>query len=375
MQLIFFFSTFLLASTFLALLIRYSDIVGMVDIPNSRSAHKRATPRSGGIAIFGAFMLSSLLFNLAQFVEYFYIYSAISIIFLIGFLDDKFDVSPRLKFLFIFISTLILYLYGLEISSIGTYFGYTLNLTAWIILPFTFFAVAGFTNSLNLMDGLDGLAGSIALIILIAFLSIGILNNDELMITLSLSLIGTIIAFLLFNWNPAKIFMGDSGSLTIGFIIALLSILSLQYINPTAVLFIIALPLLDTFIVMTRRIQRGISPFSADKNHIHHFLYNVKMDVPFVVILLASIQGAFTLIGYQIRSAESVLSLLLFCLMFYIFLSLFDQRLKRRKQKGITKKRFAAIRTKVSKQKPVETSTPDIPDEQEAPSMIPNVQH
>lgn len=375
MQTILFLSTFLLASIFLALLIRYSDVVGMVDIPNNRSAHKRITPRSGGIAIFSAFMLSSLLFNLTQFAEYFYIYSAISIIFLIGFLDDKFDVSPRLKFLFIFISTLILYLYGVEISSIGTYFGYTLNLPAWVILPFTFFAIAGFTNSLNLMDGLDGLAGSIALIILIAFLSIGYLNNDGLMITLSFSLIGAIIAFLLFNWNPAKIFMGDSGSLTIGFIIALLSVLSLKYINPTAVLFIIALPLLDTFIVMTRRIQRGISPFSADKNHIHHFLYNVKMDVRFVVILLASIQGAFTLIGYQIRDAESVLSLLLFCLMFYIFLSLFDQRLKRRKQKGMTKKRFASIRARISKQKPVETPTSEVSDEQEFSSMIANAQH
>ncbi len=330
MQIILLLSAFTITAVLLILLIRYSDFIGIIDIPNERSAHIKNTPRSGGIAIFSGFILSQLLLNTDHFIKYYYVYGAISIVFLIGFLDDKFDISPRLKFIFIFIASIILYIYDVRITSVGTYFGHDLILHAWMVFPFTFFAIAGFTNALNLMDGLDGLAGAIALVILSAFLAIGMIHNDPLMSTISMTLIASIGAFLLFNWNPAKIFMGDSGSLTIGFSIAILSILSLKYISPTAVLFIIALPLLDTFIVIVRRLRRGISPASADKTHIHHFLYNFKKDVRFVVVLLASIQGAFTLIGYQFRNADDFLSLLIFFLLFAIFFELFDQRIRRR---------------------------------------------
>ncbi len=330
MQIILLLSAFTITSVLLIFLIRYADFIGIIDIPNERSAHTKITPRSGGIAIFSGFILTHLLLNTDHLIRYYYVYGAISIVFLIGFLDDKFDISPRLKFIFIFIASIILYIYDVQITSVGTYFGHEFILPAWMVFPFTFFAIAGFTNALNLMDGLDGLAGAIALVILSAFLAIGMIHNDPLMSTISMTLIASIGAFLLFNWNPAKIFMGDSGSLTIGFSIAVLSILSLKYISPTAVLFIIALPLLDTFIVIVRRLRRGISPASADKTHIHHFMYNFKKDVRFVVVLLASIQCTFTLIGYQLRNADDFLSLLLFFLLFAIFFELFDQRIRRR---------------------------------------------
>jgi len=135
---------------------------------------------------------------------------------------------------------------------------------------------------------------------------------------------------LLFNWNPAKIFMGDSGSLTLGFVIAILTIQTSQYISPTAILFIIALPLLDTFIVMVRRYQRGKSLFEADKNHLHHFLYYVKGDIKFSVIMLILMQAIFSIIGFQSQHADDFITLVLFALLFYTYFSLFDQRLKRR---------------------------------------------
>ncbi|HZF69668.1 MAG TPA: hypothetical protein VEZ39_02320, partial [Sulfuricurvum sp.] len=114
---------------------------------------------------------------------------------------------------------------------------------------------------------------------------------------------------------------------------------------PTAVLFIIAIPLLDTFIVMTRRIQRGQSPFKADKNHMHHFLFNMKGDVRFTVIILVAIQLIFSIIGFQLREENDFLSLILFALLFFTFLSLFDQRLRRRK-KGRHDKQHLRILTK-----------------------------
>jgi UDP-GlcNAc:undecaprenyl-phosphate GlcNAc-1-phosphate transferase len=148
----------------------------------------------------------------------------------------------------------------------------------------------------------------------------------------------TLVAFLFFNWFPAKIFMGDSGSLTLGFAIALLSILSLKYVTPSAVLFLIGLPLYDTFIVMRRRMQRGKSPFSADKNHLHHLLYNIKLDVKFTITMFIYMQIVFSIIGFQMRDANNTLTLVLFVLFFYIFLNLFDQRLRYRKKKDKNRK-------------------------------------
>ena len=264
--------------------------------------------------------------------------------FIIGLIDDLFDVSPRLKFVVLFFASLLVYFQGIHIDTLGNYFGYEAALPLFLLFPFSFFAITGLTNAFNLIDGLDGLSGSIGLIILTTFLFIGIANGDTLIITLSSSFIAALLAFLFFNWNPAQIFMGDSGSLTLGFVISILSILSLQYATPTSVIFIVAVPLLDTFIVMTRRIQRGQSPFKADKNHLHHFLYGVKGNVRFTVILLMSIQAIFSIIGFQLRSEDDFLSLALFSLLFFVFLNLFDQRLKHRKRSKKIKKRKRSLR-------------------------------
>lgn len=332
MQTILLISTFITAAVILSILVRYSGLLGLIDTPNERSMHKNIIPRSGGVGIFLSVAITYALFNWDLVLSHLYLHSAILVIFIVGLIDDRFDVSPRLKFVAIFFATIMLYQENIFISSLGQYFGYDAALPLLLIFPFTFFAIAGFTNALNLIDGLDGLAGSVSLIIMITFLAIGITYNDPMIISLSASFIAALIAFLLFNWNPASIFMGDSGSLTLGFSIAILSILSLHYTTPTSILFVIALPILDTFIVMTRRIQRGQSPFKADKNHIHHFLYNVKGNIRFTVILLISIQAIFSIIGFQLREENDLLSLILFSLLFFTFLNLFDQRLRHRKK-------------------------------------------
>jgi UDP-GlcNAc:undecaprenyl-phosphate GlcNAc-1-phosphate transferase len=330
MQIVYLLSIFLTASISLAILTRYSGLLGLIDTPNDRSMHKKVIPRSGGIAIFLSVASMYGFFNFDLVLAHFYMHAAILIIFLVGLIDDRLDVSPRLKFVAIFLATFILYKENIFLDNLGNYFGYNLTLPNLLIFPFTFFAIAGFTNALNLIDGLDGLAGSVSIVIMATFLAIGITYNDTMIITLSSSFLVSLIAFILFNWNPAKIFMGDSGSLTLGFVIGILTILASHYISPTAILFMIALPLLDTFIVMTRRIQRGQSPFKADKNHIHHFLYNVKGNVRFTVILLVSIQVTFSIIGFQLREDNDLLSLVLFGLLLFIFLNFFDQRLRRR---------------------------------------------
>jgi len=330
MSLIIYAATFLLTLLLIYFLMRNAEKLGMMDIPNERSVHKKPVPRGAGIGFVSAIFIVSLFFNFSHFIEYYYIYLSIFIVFIVGVLDDKRGVSPIFKLMFIFFATCILYLNDFYIASLGSYLGYEIILPLVLIFPFTFFAIAGFTNAFNLLDGLDGLAGSISMVMLSAFLAIGILHNDTLIITLSSLFIVGVFAFLFFNWHPAKIFMGDSGSLTLGFVVSILSIQSLAYLTPSAVIFIIALPILDTFIVMTRRIQRGRSPFRADRNHMHHFLYHAKMDVKFTVILIIYVQIAFSIIGFQLNHSDDFLNLILFGILFYIFLNFLDQRVKHR---------------------------------------------
>ncbi len=324
-------SIFIISFISIYLLIRNAEKLGLVDIPNERSMHKKVTPRGAGIAFVLPVLFVVILFDLEYFKTYYYIYLAIAIVFIAGAWDDVKDISPKLKFLFIFVSSLLLYVNDFAIVSLGTYIGYELVLPAWFVFPFTFFAIAGYTNALNLMDGLDGLAASLSLVMFVTFLTIGLEYNDELLISLSSFFTVTLLAFLLFNWNPAKIFMGDSGSLALGMVISILAIQAMQYITPISALFIIAMPVLDTFIVITRRIQRGNSPFKADKNHMHHFLFNVKADIRYTVIILVLMQIVFSIIGYQLNPSNEFLSLILFMITFYLYFNLFDQRLKRRK--------------------------------------------
>ena len=332
--------TFVFTFILILLFIKSAPKLGFVDIPNERSMHTQPIPRGAGIAFVSSALFISLilmLFDYNHLSRYMEVYLAIFIVFLGGVLDDKKGVTPKMKFLFIFVASILLYNNGIAIERLGIYLGNQIFIPSLLIFPFTFIAIAGFTNALNLLDGLDGLAGTVSIIMLGAFMWIGYIHHDNLMVMLSVIFIPALAAFLIFNWHPAKIFMGDSGSLTLGFVISILAVKATHYIAPTAVLFMLAIPVLDTFVVMTRRIQRGRSPFSADKNHMHHILFNRYEDVKYTVILIVYIQIAFTMIGYQLRDADDFLSLVLFGILFFIFLNLLDQRRKRRK-KGETQK-------------------------------------
>jgi len=307
---------------------KFAYKIGLMDLPNERSSHNKPIPRGAGIVFVLSIFLILIFFDFEYMKKYYYIYLAIGIVFTAGIWDDLKNISPKIKFLLIFLASIFLYINNIAISSLGTYFGYEMILPFWFVFPFTFFAIAGYTNALNLMDGLDGLAGSIAMVIFVTFFAIGIEYKDELLISLSSFFIVTLLAFLFFNWHPAKVFMGDSGSLSLGISIAILSIHAMQYITPASILFIIAMPILDTFIVITRRLQRKISPFKADKNHMHHFLFKVKANVRYTVTIFTLMQAVFSIIGYQVRQENNFISLILFLLLFYLFLNLFDQRIK-----------------------------------------------
>ena len=328
------------------LLIKYAPRMGLVDIPNDRSVHKTSTPLGAGIGIFIAFVVALFFSESMFFTDYPLCLFAFAIVFLIGLLDDHRDTSPKMKFVIIFIATFLCYTEGIGIHSLGLFFGFELPL-GWLALLFTLFAVSGFTNALNLIDGLDGLAGTISMIILAVLFYIGYENSDAFIISVSALLFSAIAAFLLFNWNPAKIFLGDSGSLTIGFMISIVAVKALDYIQPTLILFLAQIPILDTLIVMIRRKRHGRSAFEADKTHLHHILLDFfNGNVKRTVISLAMLQTMSSLVGlffmYDIEQTFVLMLFIVNLVILYIFSSSMlanQRRMKRLKEKlGTLKK-------------------------------------
>ena len=339
---------FLSTLVLLKLFIPNAHKFGLLDIPNERSVHKKPVARGAGIVFAFVFLISFFIFNLFSNLEtnFFYVYIAMLVVYFTGIYDDMHEIRSRTKFIFIILAAIIAYYDGFAIHSLGDYFGYELSL-GWFALPFTVFAVVGFTNALNLTDGLDGLASSISIVILVSLSYLGFIHDDLFLSCIPLLLVASLLAFLIFNWYPAKIFMGDSGSLFLGFTIAMLSIYALKYINPSSILFLAAIPLLDTLVVMRRRRQRKQSLFTADKNHLHHILLKFKKDKLFTVASLIRLQILFALIFIQVYDKSDTINLVLFTLLFFIFFTLFDPRMSYRKPKK-NKSKIKHLKEKLS---------------------------
>jgi UDP-GlcNAc:undecaprenyl-phosphate/decaprenyl-phosphate GlcNAc-1-phosphate transferase len=338
--------TTILSFTLIKLLIKYSHSLGLVDIPNERSSHCSIIPRGAGVGFVIAMMLGIGIYDMAMLMQYWYVFASIAMVFGIGVLDDIYDTPPKAKFLVMFVAVFLLWGYGICIDSLGVWFGFDIGLM-WFALPFTMFALAGFTNALNLIDGLDGLAGSVSIVIVGFFGYIGYVYSNDLMIVLSLFTIASLLGFIVLNYNPAKVFMGDSGSLSLGFIVSILAVLSIEYIHPVVVLYIAAVPILDTLIVMIRRIRRGRSPFSPDKTHVHHILVRAigsededgklingtKRTVWFLVLLQVMFSGIGILIHNSIlnigdNSFMPLIALIGFGVLFLVFYIVFTSMKK-----------------------------------------------
>ena len=328
----------LITMILISVVIKFSSKIGMLDIPNDRSSHVSPTPRGAGVAMFFAYMPILMLFHWGFISENSGFFLALSLIFAIGVYDDNKGVSPKLKFIVIIAATLLIFFINdFQIDRLGNWFGTEIPLHWSLALIVTIFAIVGFTNALNLLDGLDGLAGSISLVIFIAFAYIGYIYGDNFISTISLIMIFTLIGFLFFNWSPASIFMGDSGSLVLGFTVAVVAIKAIDHISVISILLLTALPIVDTLVVMTRRMQRGLSPFNPDKTHIHHKMLTWRGSVDHSVFILVSIQIFFSFIGVLFREFGDESSFFLVLIMLYLFFSLLDERKLVRDKLRITK--------------------------------------
>lgn len=273
----------------------------LLDEPNNRSMHEISTPRLGGMAIFAGLLSSLTLFGTINEPIQRMLSGAI-LIFFIGLKDDILPVSPVKKFFVQILSTcIILFIGEIRITSFQNFLGVNV-LNDGISYFFTAIVIIGITNSFNLIDGLDGLAGTVIVVVALFFgISFYTINQSPL-VCLTICLIGATIGFLRFNFSKADIFMGDSGSLVAGFVIAFLTVNFIELkpfqSNIAIAIAILYIPILDTARVFALRILDGKSPFVPDKNHLHHVLTRIGLSSKQVVIALVSLNIFVILLTY-----------------------------------------------------------------------------
>ncbi|SFQ24363.1 glycosyltransferase family 4 protein [Salibacterium halotolerans] len=247
--------------------------IGATDQPNHRKVHKGAMARLGGLSIYAAF-LAGLLILQPENAYMPYILTAGTIIFITGFLDDLTELSAKWKLLGQIAAAVIVILGGVQIDFINLPFDGRLYL-GWFSIPLTLLWIIGITNAINLIDGLDGLAAGVSSIVLATVSVLSIIQGDIFIVALGIALLGGTLGFLVHNFNPAKIFMGDSGALFLGFMIGVISLLGFKNVTIFSLVvpvIILAVPISDTFFAIIRRVVNK-QPLSApDKSHLHHCL-------------------------------------------------------------------------------------------------------
>jgi UDP-GlcNAc:undecaprenyl-phosphate GlcNAc-1-phosphate transferase len=315
------------------IIIRLARRYNCIDIPGKRRFHKYPTPRWGGVAFFIGVIPIFFFLEIDKQIASYLVASFILII--LGGIDDWKPIGWRIKFLGIILATTVVAFVGdTVVHHIGTYGSYGKVGLGILSIPFTYFSVVGVTNAINLIDGLNGLAGGMSLI---AFLFISIaayLSGNYVLAIMSIAFVGALGGFLRYNFPRAKIFMGDSGSLFLGFSLAVFSIFLTQNENfrvePMFPVMILLIPIFDTLRVMLVRAFNLKNPFRADKTHIHHLLVRRKFSSVNAVIFLWSISIILGLLAVLIIKKAST-PYLVITLMTSLILSLYIDSIAKRR--------------------------------------------
>lgn len=309
--------------TFLGIpvVIQIAEKKKLYDIPDERKLHTRLIASLGGIAIFGGFIVAALLSIQGQYnYEFQYFFAAAIVIFFLGLKDDLMILSATKKFIGqIIAASILIHLGGIRLDSMYGLFGFE-QVSEGFGLALSYLTIIVVINSFNLIDGVDGLAASLGILSMLIFGSYFFAVNMQAYALLSFSMAGSLIAFMIFNNHPAKIFMGDSGSLMIGLVNAILVIkfinvahdpsVAIPITSSVAIGFaILIVPLLDTLRVFSVRIINGKSPFTPDRNHVHHLLLERGLGHAAVTFTCVSINVGFILLAWFGRSLGTTLLL------------------------------------------------------------------
>ena len=289
---------------------RLASRIGLVDHPNKRKVHRQPRPLVGGLAMSLAVALTGLLFipllNMRGF------YAGLILLVITGFLDDFGELNHRYKFVAqIMAAVFIMYFSKVYLHTFGNLLAFGSIDFDMLSIPMTIIGIVGVCNAINMIDGLDGLAGGISLTAFSSFALLSFLYNRPILMLLNLSICGSLIAFLIYNWSPSKLFMGDAGSLFLGFAAGCMSIALTQgqnsLIRPVTPLLILAVPIVDTVTVMTKRMMKSKNPFYADNRHLHHILLKMgysKTGAATFIILLSSVFSSIAIVGSLLEIPE-----------------------------------------------------------------------
>ena len=276
--------------------IKLAKKVGAVDVPkDNRRVHKVPIPRLGGLAIYIGFIVS-ILMSVKITNQLLAILASATILVVMGFFDDRKPLKAKLKFIIQIVAACIVIYFGVKINRVTNPMHFFAGGKRWIELgmwsyPLTLVWIVGVTNAINLIDGLDGLAAGVSTISAVSLFSVALVaKQPQLGLLMSAILAGSTIGFLPYNFNPAKIFMGDTGSLFLGFMLASISVVgvvkSYAALSILIPIFAIGIPIFDTLFAMLRRFLNGKSMMEADKGHLHHRLLDIGLSQKQAVLTL-----------------------------------------------------------------------------------------
>lgn len=316
-------STFLFSVIVTPMIRKIAFHIGSVDKPNKRRINKVAMPTLGGLAIFLTFIFGYIFFS-SKLTDMIPIILGGIIILLTGIIDDINPIKARYKLIGQIIAALIVVLYGgLVIKSVDA-FGIYINFG--IFKEFiTIFFIIGMINAVNFIDGLDGLASGLSLIFFITIAAIALLQAKYkgLDIYLTLIMIGATSGFLIHNFNPAKIYLGDSGAMFLGYIISVIAILGFKVVTITSFvipIFVMAIPIFDTLFAILRRIKKKKSIYEPDKEHLHHRLLNLGLSHRNTVLVLYLINSIFAIGSIIYALVEQKLGIIIYIILLTIII-------------------------------------------------------
>lgn len=288
---------FILGLFIVPLVITFSEKKGLMDQPNARKIHSHPTPRLGGISIWVCTVLSFFALIILSYYPHRSLLSGLllgsSLMFLLGLVDDVYGLSAKFKFVIQISIATIVFCLGVKINAVYIPFFGPVDLHPLMSYFITIGWITGISNAVNFIDGVDGLAGSVVTIssVTLGLIALALVPSDIVISLVAFILAGSMLGFLTYNFHPAKIFMGDSGSLFAGFLLATLSVMySMKSVDCKMYvpILVLAVPIVDITFSSLRRILKGTSPFVADAEHIHHKLLNLGLSQNKAVLVLVA---------------------------------------------------------------------------------------
>ncbi|HAC1867576.1 TPA_asm: undecaprenyl/decaprenyl-phosphate alpha-N-acetylglucosaminyl 1-phosphate transferase, partial [Listeria monocytogenes] len=298
---------------------KFAFRINAVDTPRERHKHTKTTATLGGLAIFISFSVGMILAPIDK-SGFLPIYFGALIIIATGFIDDIFDLSPKWKMLGQILAALCVTVWGdITINFINVPFYGQVDF-GYFAIPLSIIWIVAIVNALNLIDGLDGLAGGISIIALMTIAGMALLLKDVFVAPVALILVAAVAAFLIYNFPPASIFMGDTGALFLGYMIAVLSLMGFKnvtFISLLVPLIILGVPLSDTFFAIVRRLKERMPISSADRSHIHHRLMALGFTEKQTVLLIYCMALLFSMTGFVFSFSTTWGAMLLLLLLIF----------------------------------------------------------